>query len=261
MTRLLLLVVLLFLAVSVSAQTAKKTAPKKSKPKAASAAPNQDILVAEGKYEMKRMQGNSTQVFIEPWALYKTAVGFFLREQWISYQEGAENSVIVDVEVHMAPGLNPLEAKIGSPESANRLLCSIALKEFKCASRGMESKIPVVGPYNLFLPSPFILSSIARRAKKTPGVPTKIKLVQMVGMTAEGPRLEEREGEAEYQGDDQMEVAGQKIAASIYEIRLPKVVPSILLWVSNEGIVLAMQDAARPDQRMELTEYKQHAKF
>jgi hypothetical protein len=259
MKKLVLLCIILLLPAASSAQAKKKTPAKKAAP-ARTAAP-QKTLVAEGKYEMKRLQGTVTQMFEEPWQLYKTNVGYVLQEQWISYAEGSDHSIIVDVEVQMAPGLYPLEAKIGSPDSTNRLLCSMALKEFKCTTRGLEAKMPVSGPYNLFLPSPFILGSIAKRAKKSPGEPVKIKLVQMEKMTAEGPLLNEKSGEVEYQGDDQVEIAGQKIAAGIYEIRVPEVVPSILIWMSNEGVVLAMQDAARPDQRMELTEYKQHAKF
>lgn len=264
MRRSLVFILCILLAGNATGQ-AKKKAPAK-KPGAtkstpsASAAP-QRTLVAEGKYEMKRLQGGVSQTFQEPWQLFKTNVGFVLQEQWISYSEGASSSMIVDVEIQMAPGLYPLEAKIGSPDSTNRLLCSMALKEFKCVTRGMEAKMPVSGPYNLFLPAPFILASIAKRAKKMPGESVKVKLVQMGRLSASGPQLEEQDGEVEYQGDDQVEVAGQKIAAGIYEVRVPKVVPSILLWMSNEGVILAMQDAARPDQRMELTEYKQYAKF
>jgi hypothetical protein len=257
-----LFVLLLSLTIFAEAQT-KKGAAKKTPAASSKKIPSTQAqtLLAEGKYEMKRLQGTVQQTFQEPWKLYKTNVGFLLQEQWISYSEGASSSIIVDVELMMAPGMFPIEAKIGSPDSSNRLLCSMALKEFKCTTRGLEAKLAVVGPYNLFLPSPFILGSIARRGKKTPGEPVKVKLVQMSGISADGPKLEEQDAEVEYQGDDQLEIAGQKINASIYEIRVPKVVPSILLWVSNEGIVLAMQDAARPDQRMELTEYTPHVKF
>ncbi|MEO6119694.1 MAG: hypothetical protein ABIP12_03315, partial [Terriglobales bacterium] len=66
--------------------------------------------------------------------------------------------------------------------------------------------------------------------------------------------------EVVYVGEDQVEVGSARIEASIYEIR-GSGGPAIVIWISADGVVLMMQDAAMPEQRMELVEFKKFASF
>jgi hypothetical protein len=38
-------------------------------------------------------------------------------------------------------------------------------------------------------------------------------------------------------------------------------IPGMLVWISNEGIVLAVQDSSQPDQRLELTNLQRYGKM
>ena len=241
-----------------SAQTHKKSVHK-SQP--AKPAPPQKVKVAEGRYELKRTEGALDRSFSEPWTLYKTNLGYELEEQWLvgTGKEGETN--IIDVKVSFVAGLNPIQVRIGGDDSPRQLLCSMALQEFKCASAGQEASMPVEGSYNFFSPSPWMLGAIVRHGKKTPDQSTSVHLVRMAGMAESGPKLGSFQADVQYVGDDELQVGDQKISANIYELKAPSAIPSMLVWVSSEGVVLAMQDSSRPEQRMDLVEFKRYAKF
>jgi len=253
------MVLVMALAVPAAAQTRKRSAPKKPAAKAAAVAPVR-TKVAEGKYVLRAQAGAVLQTWEEPWTLYKTRTGFEIEEEWRAAREGAQNSVVIDVLLVMAPGMYPTQARVGSALSPNQLDCYMTMAEFRCTAAGKTSSMPMSGAYNFFLPSPWLLSSIGRRAPKKPDQPVKVKLVQMAGMNPEGPRLIVLEAEVTYVGEDQVDIAGQPIPASIYEIRGTGV-PSITVWISPDGVVLMMQDVAKPDQRMELVEFKKLSSF
>ena len=147
------------------------------------------------------------------------------------------------------------------------MTCSMALKEFKCATQGKESKLPMQGPYNVFLPSPWLLGSIARRAKKIPNQSAPLQLVMMAGSEEQGPKLVSFPAEVQYVGDDEVTVGNEKIPAAIYELKATNTgiqgitISGTLIWTSYEGIVLKLQDSNMPDQRIELVEYKRYGKL
>jgi hypothetical protein len=240
-----------------SAWSQKKMAPPKPKPQAA-AEPARE-KVAEGKYELKRRDGNSPESFEEPWTLYKTKIGFELEEQWVVSKDPQTQPMIVDIGVNFAPGLYPIQLRVGGG-SSKELRCSMEVAEFTCETEGMHSKIPMQGPYNLFLPSPWMLSSIGRRAKKVPQQITKVKLVRMTGMTDAGPKLESFDADVQFVGEDQVEVGGAKMDASIVELKAESI-PGMLMWMSSEGVVLAVQDSSKAEQRMELVKFTKFVKF
>lgn len=259
MTRVIAILLVLSLVVPALAQTKKRPAPRKSAAKALTAVPLR-TKVAEGKYVLRAQAGVFLQTWEEPWTLYKTRTGFEVEEEWRAAREGAPNSVVIDVLLVMAPGMYPTQARIGSALTDNQLDCSMTMAEFRCTAAGKTSSMPMSGAYNFFLPSPWLLSSIGRRAPKKPDQPVTVKLVQMAGMNPEGPRLIALQAEVTYVGEDQVEVEGRPIPASIYEIRGTGV-PSITVWISPDGVVLMMQDVAKPDQRMELVEFKKLSPF
>ncbi|HUS19924.1 MAG TPA: hypothetical protein VMZ25_09755 [Terriglobales bacterium] len=239
---------------------AATVAPKAAPKAAAKATAPLRTKIAEGRYELRAHAGAVLQSWEEPWTLYKTTTGFEVEELWKASKQGSPNSVLIDVLLTLAPGLYPTQVRIGSDLSPAQLNCSMTMAEFRCATQGREAAIPMSGAYNFFLPSPWLLSSIARRAPKRPGQPVDIKLVQMSGMNQQGPVLSVFKAEVAYVGEDVVEISGSKVPANIYEIR-GQDVPAIIVWLSSEGVVLMMQDAAKPDQRMELVEFKKLAAF
>lgn len=254
----LLAVVLITCAHAFAQSKTRKRAAKKPAP-AAPAAPVR-TKIAEGRYQLLAREGPSTNSWEEPWTLYKTKTGYEIEEQWKASREGNANTVIVDVSMVFSSGLYPIHVRIGSDLSANRLDCSMTMTEFRCTDGAKQTAMAVSGPYNFFLPSPWLLSSIARRAPKKPDQPVPVKLVQMTGMGPDGPMVVEHQSQVAYVGEDQVEVQGTRYLASIYEIRAPNA-PVIMAWLSPEGVVLMMQDAAKPEQRMELVEFKRLGPF
>ncbi|HUR37529.1 MAG TPA: hypothetical protein VM009_06910 [Terriglobales bacterium] len=262
-----LLIVLIFCSAS-DAQAKKRRPAKKTSTahsaaktttKAAPATPPRTV-VAEGRYELRAQAGAILQSWEEPWTLYKTKTGYEVEEVWKASRQGSANSVIIDVFMSMATGLYPTQIRVGSALSPSQLSCSMTMTVFKCVTDGKEASMAMSGLYNFFLPSPWLLSSIGRRAPKKPDQPVNVKLVQMSGMSADGPKLAALDAEVAYVGEDVLEISGSKLAASIYEIR-GKNVPAIVVWISTEGVVLMMQDAAKPEQRMELVEFKKVTAF
>jgi len=73
--------------------------------------------------------------------------------------------------------------------------------------------------------------------------------------------------QVQYVGEDTVAISGEKIPASIFELKAPNTgipnvsIPGTLIWTSAEGIVLALQDSDKPEQRIELVEYKKYGKF
>lgn len=248
------------LSLCAAAQAKKKPAPRKTAPKASvSAAPVRN-KVAEGRYLLSTNNQGMLQTWEEPWTLYKTKTGFEVTELWKASRQGSTNSVSIEVLLVLAPGLYPTQAHIGSAVTDNQLNCFMAMTEFRCTVLGKESVLPMLGAYNFFLPSPWFLTSIVRRAPKKPDNVVTVKLVQMAGMTPNGPKLTEISAQVTYVGEDVVELQGAKIPASIYELRGTES-PAIVVWLSPEGVVLAMQDAAKSDQRMELVEFTKFAPF
>ncbi len=244
---------------------AKKPASKsKRKPAAATKAKSPAAplrtKIAEGRYELRSQANSALRTWEEPWTLYKTKTGYEVEELWKAARGGDPNAVVIDVLLTLAPGLYPTQARIGSDLSPSQLLCSMTMTEFRCAADGKQNSMPMTGAYNFFLPSPWLLSSIGRRAQKKPDQPVIVKLVQMTGMGATGPKLTSFDANVAYIGEDQVEVGATRLGASIYEIRGPGG-PAIVIWISAEGVVLMMQDAAKPEQRMELVEFKKFAAF
>jgi hypothetical protein len=229
-------------------------------PRPAPAATPRKVKVAEGKYELKRSNGPLDRTFEESWTLYRTNRGYSVEEQW---HVGAGQGIpanILDVSLELIPGLHPLTIRIGTDEQRS-LNCSLALTECKCKSMGMEATLPMTGVYNFFSPSPWMLGSIVRRSKKVPTQPTQVQLVRMAGMTPQGPKLTAFQAEVQYVGDDQVAIGSQRLNASIFELKARDAIPDMLVWISADGLVLALQDSAKQEQRMELTQFTRYGKL
>lgn len=255
-------------AASVSVALAQSGAPpkKQSKGKAPAArnapkAPATDVpvKVAVGRYELRGTGMAPGRKFEEPWELYRTKVGFELK-QWFEVSQNGEPNPRLEITVGFAPGFFPTSVVLAGENNKNPISCSLTLKLFSCESPTGKSELAMEGPYSFFLPDPWMMGAVVRRARKAPDQPTSVQLVRMAGMTQSGPRLEKLEAVIHYIGEDQVEVAGKKQVAHIYELKTERF-PALTLWITGEGIVTAMEDSKNPDQRMMLIEYSKTGKF
>lgn len=233
-------------------------AQKKNRARPAPApAVEQKVKVAEGRYQL--VGGQVVRGFEEPWTLYRTRLGYQLDEQWIVPQEGRDPAVI-DVTVQLVVGFRPTELQIGG-DPAQALICRFAVRQLTCEARGQSNKLDMDGPYDYFSPSPWMLGNIVRRVKKIPNAKTAVQLARIDGTNENGVELSTFPAEVQYVGEDQLDLSGSKYQASIYELKAEGRIPGMLVWISQEGIVLAIQDSTRPEQRLELSNLKVYGKL
>lgn len=69
-----------------------------------------------------------------------------------------------------------------------------------------------------------------------------------------GFRIEELEGTIRFVGTEEITIRGTEILAERYELRSE--VLNLDIWATDEGFVLAYQDAKRPEQRAEMTKFE-----
>jgi hypothetical protein len=250
----LILVLCVCLAIPASAQTRRRSKGK-STPKRA--APAEKAKIAEGRYQMNTSVSGVN--FEEPWTLWKTKLGYELAEQWLVPARGDNPPQAIDVNVQMVGQLRPIQVHIG--DAASGLTCKIALGSFNCESQGKATQLAVDGPYDFFSPSPWMLGNIVRRAVKNRDQKSSITLVRIDGASYSGVKMTSFAATVQYVGEDQVEVDGQKHAASIYEMKAEGFIPGMLVWVSDDGIVLAVQDSSQPDQRLDLTNLQRYGKM
>lgn len=226
-----------------------KPAPKSSAPEAGEA------VIASGKFQLLEQGAQLQQKLEEPWRLKKVRGGFLLDEQWVVAAEA--NASRVPVQVNLSAGYIPTVVTIGDGDAAIR--CAIEMSAFSCTRAGQTTKLPMSSRYYFLLPSPWMVSAIARSAPKAPGKVITVQLVRIAGVSQEGPQLESLSGELQYVGEDEVEVQGKRHAASIYELR-SKAFPAITIWVDAEMVPVLMQDSGKPEQRIELVEFSRAAR-
>jgi len=250
-----ILVLCLLLAASAVAQKRRPRPKAKSKAPAVAEHP---VLLAEGKYQMGG--GAAMHGFSEPWSISRTALGYELDEQWLIPPRGALGAPqVIDLKVQMVSGLRPVQVHIGDPLLG--LTCKIALNVFRCESQGKMTELPIQGAYDFFSPSPWMLGNIVRRSQRIKGEKSPIQLVRIDGTGASGVRMTAFEAQVAYVGDDQLDLAEGKHTVSIYELKAEGKIPDMLVWISDEGIVYAIQDSSHPEQRLELVEIKRYGKL
>jgi len=242
---------------SAFAQTSKA---RKKRPPAQKKTVAQELKAAEGQYAFFSRAGDLLPDFEEPWTLTKTPVGYDLAEQWKATNSEDESKAVVavDFKVSFAPGMQPLNIRIGNKESSSGIYCSLSFAEFTCAGAEKTTKLNIESPYNFFLPSPWLMGAIVRRATKEVGSFTDVRMAYLAGMSTDGPKIETFKAQVLYKGSESIHAAGQTFLADKYEIQNPGQFPDMKVWVSAEGVTLAMEDSSKPDQRMILMRYKKY---
>jgi hypothetical protein len=250
-----ILLLCLCLVIAADAQKRHGHSKAKAKPKTAVAA---NTLLAEGKYQMN--SAAALHGFEEPWSLAQTRLGYELNEQWVIPARGGLNAPqVIDLRVQMVAGFRPVQVHIGDPLLG--LTCKIALGAFHCESQGKTTELAIAGPYDFFSPSPWMLGNIVRRAQRVKGEQSSIKLVRIDGTNADGVRMTAFDARVSYVGDDQLELAGARQPVSIYELKAEGKIPDMMVWISEDGVVYAIQDSSHSEQRLELVEFKRYGRM
>lgn len=152
--------------------------------------------------------------------------------------------------------LQPVGVRIEGAVASRSMQCNFEMKQIVCEAEGKRVAQPVQGRYAFFLPSPWLVGAVVRRASRQPDAVTPITLVRFLGIREEGPVLGTIEAKVRYVGEDEIEVAGARYQADIFELQ-PDPYPRLLIWLARgSGMPVAMQDANKPEQRIELVELK-----
>jgi len=254
---------ILMIGILLPSTLAQSSATRKKRHSNHKKAVAHNLKAAEGQYAFFNRTGDLLPDFTEPWTLTKTPVGYDLVEQWKAKntEDESKGIVSVDFKVSFAPGLQPINVRIGNKESPYGIYCILSLSEFSCAGAEKTTKLNVVSPYNFFLPSPWLMSAIVRRATKEVGTFTDVRMAYLAGMSTEGPKLETFKAQVIYKGQESIHSMDQTFLADKYEIQNPGQFPDMMIWVSAEGVTLAMEDSTKPDQRMMLMRYKKYLDF
>jgi len=228
--------------------------------------------VAEGRYDMKARNigagSGGTFGLSESWKLWRLSDSNYMVEgKWKLELDSDVNAPRgFSYEINMSPDFHTTAFRIsgaipGTPR-VGTFDCELAPGEFRCriegqgAQQGKELKLSVEGPYDLFIPTPWFLTSLVGRARREIGKQTPVRLVFL-----EDGGAMAFEGRVDYLGEAEFRAAGQTFQAEKFEIH-PGALPwSAVVWLSPEGMLLAFEDSKNPGQRMELTKYKKHADF
>ncbi|MEE8201895.1 MAG: hypothetical protein V3R29_12100 [Candidatus Acidoferrales bacterium] len=161
----------------------------------------------------------------------------------------------------LSPGLHPLYLRMFGFLPGGRAVGNVMLRlepnQVRVEARGREKTLDIPGPYDLFLPFSWFLSSMVRRETVAPSETFPIRLVFLVEDNPIG--MIPFDAEVQFLGEETVEVAAGTHRATKFEVRTQ--VFNILVWLSEDGLMLAMQQSSKPEQRMELVRFKKHADF
>jgi len=227
--------------------------------------PGEKVKVAEGEYVMKIPPEAGGVEHRDEWVLWRDAGGGYEVESKIHFQVGNEEPSVLWLWVRLDGELQPEAFKVsgGSARGTKDLSCRYGASEFECEVAGKRKTLAVEAPYDFYPAlSPWILSNMARRAHGRVGEIVPIRWIFADDEDAEGlPGLVVTEGEVRNLGEERVAVAERSWLAEKSEVELVPSVQLLLVWVSTDGVLVATQDAKRPEQRMELVRYEKYAEF
>lgn len=194
----------------------------------------------------------------EKWTMRRTREGNLEVESVLRIEEN-HSVVSMNLLLLLTPQLHPLKATL-SEAGRGDLIFEFNEKVFQIKGR-KQAKLEIESPYDLFLPTPWFLGSIVRRAKLEMGKTTKTKLILMDGESYD-PRiaLMPHEGTVQYLGPEDLSIGKYQINTHKFELDTKALPWTLLVWITDEGIVVAYEDS-RSGQRMTLKNYQKHARF
>lgn len=224
---------------------------------------------AEGEYVMETIvqDGNRTEVFtyVELWTLWCTADGYEVESKTnLKYGEEVLGIEGLQLRVRLSPQLHSIvfdfSGTMPGLERRGEMTLEIWPEELRWRAisaidgKTENAKLAMEGPYDVFLPSPWSWSSIVRQKEMAPGERTT---VQVVYMDDDNPiDLIPAKLDLEYLGPEMVSVAKQQFEARKFELGPGELSAGLVVWISADGILLAMEDAKKPEQRMELKRFE-----
>jgi len=221
-----------------------------------------DLKVAEGEYRMRVATGEANLDLRETWTLSQRSDGSYRVESTMQFRIDKERMLLSSI-IDFSPGLRPVQWQAagwvpGMPKKPGTVTVQFDEKAVRWKFGTEQVTQEVEGPYGFFgLPMPWFLSDIAQHAPRDPGKPASLRFVWMDDSIDNPIDLLVAEGTVEFLGTERIKMAGRAWEARKFLVK-PGELPSMVVWRSKEGVLLAVEDAKKPEQRMELIRYKEY---
>jgi hypothetical protein len=221
-----------------------------------------DLKVAEGEYLMRVTMREGKFEVREGWALAQRSDGNYKVESTTQFRFDKERMLLRSI-IHLSPGFRPAQWQMsgwvpGMPKKSGAMTLEFGDKAVHWKAGTEEVTQEVDAPYSFIGPMmPWFLTCLAEHSPRDVGQATSMRFVWMDDSFDKPIDLLVEEGSVEFLGTEQVKVAGRLWNASKYLVK-PGALPSLVFWRSKEGVLLALQDAKKPEQRMELIRYKEY---
>lgn len=224
------------------------------------ASESQRKKVADGEYVMLREETYPSFTKIveirESWSLWELGDdGYEIDSLWVV--NSPQETFRTKTWIELSPGFHPTQTRGLGTIRETDLTCRFGEREVRCRTGNEEPRISVDMPYDLYLSVPWFVSSILRRPGVDHNRPMPVKLLIM---DRGGPKSElgfgEFEGQVRYLGEESITAAGREFWSRKYELKADPF-PGWLVWLSPDGIALAMQ-AIGEKTKIELERYEKH---
>jgi hypothetical protein len=228
------------------------------------------LKLAEGEYRLQKKSGEELVELKGGWILWQTSQGTYEVEDTL--RSSAEGK-----PVHMSSffvltqGFHPVTTRFslnhlheGEP-CKDQVALDFDATEFRALDNGKTQRLRVSGPYDLFFPTPWIMGSIILRAKENGNRDTQVQLLQPDFEYAEEEATDSEEapmtlGRVRFLGRGFVSARGNIWTADKYQLDAGGS-SSVVVWLSEDGIVLAMEIPEEPEWRIEPVSYKKLRDF
>ncbi len=252
-----------------------------------SARPPERTKLAEGEYAIYE-EGNSGAVgpageeiydFHESWTLWRTGKEEYEVEGERRFESPRHVEHRDRFLIQLSRGLMPIRttefAKLAWRRDSGPTTCEFLPKETHCFSSAgstgnsgqpFDLRIPMKPPYGFLWPiSPFSLGGLTRQAERDLNHPNAIQLLSIEQPSLYNPVYPTvRDGELQFLGEEDIEVAEQKWHAHKFSLKVPSY-PQFLIWTSANGLLLdvAVEHAHPnwPKEGMKLSRFRKWADF
>lgn len=252
--------------------------------KISAAHPADRTKIAEGEYAIYE-EGNSGAVgpageetydFHESWTLWHVGKDQYEVEGERKFESPRDVQHDDRFQIQLSRDLTPMRttefAKLAWRRDSGPTTCEFLPKEIHCFSAPGKSEgpldlhIPMRPPYGFLWPiSPFSLGGLTRESERDLTRANSIQLLSIEQPNPSNPIYPiVRNGQLQFLGDEDLEVAGQTWRAHKFSLKVPSY-PQFLIWTSSNGLLLdvAVEHAHPnwPKEGMKLSQFHKWADF
>jgi hypothetical protein len=261
-----------------------QNAPQTTSPVAPQSTPQKEtrLKLAEGEYQMQFTSEGEDFHMKDVWTLWLTSEGTYELEEVGEFTVGQDRIPYKQLLI-LSASFRPISSRFeaqAEEEGESRIISGTMqfdATELRVQAAGQTFRFSAAGPHEVVLPLPWFMGRIALSARENSNRDTKVRLLMPDVCHAEGSEEEheplEMAGLVRFLGRGFVHINGTTWHADKYELTrtsLDENEPSssdedepssMIFWLSDEGILLAVEVLNDPELKMELIRYKQYRDF